>query len=205
MVLIVVGAAVAQPPVSGAQIVTVRPDLTAFDRLLADRIYVRLAERARVGADFDVRVSRGVVTLSGTVPDDQTRRRMLRAARGVAGVSTVQDQLRVDPAAGRLRSDSPVGDEQLEQQVAETIAAALGGARAGEDWWFTGWRVEGPHRSWIMTVDAADGEITLDGKVTYAGTRRRAVRAALRVPGVLSVRSSVELEGALYGNPGHWW
>jgi hypothetical protein len=35
--------------------------------------------------------------------------------------------------------------------------------------------------------------------VTYAGTLRRAVRAALQVPGVLSVRSSVELEGALYG------
>ena len=56
-----------------------------------------------------------------------------------------------------------------------------------------------------MTIDAVDGENFLDGEVTYAGTLRRAVRAALQVPGVLSVRSFVELEGALYGNPGQWW
>jgi osmotically-inducible protein OsmY len=192
------------PPSLGAQPARERPQAGAIEGGLADRIYVRLAERAWAGADFDVRVRQGVVTLSGTVPDERAKQRILGVVHRTRGVSEVRDRLRIDPAAGQPRAGAPVPDAELARRVAQQVAAALG-ARAGEDWWFSGWRVEGPYRNWTMVVDAADGAVTLDGEVPYDSIVRRAVQAALRVPGVLSVRSEVELEAAVYGPPAYYW
>jgi hypothetical protein len=136
------------------------PSMNAIEQGLADRIYVRLAERAWVGADFDARVDHGVVTLSGTVPSARTKAGVLRIVRRTSGVTDVIDRLRVDPAASPSRSSSPVPDAELSQRVAQRIAGAVSGAKAGEDWWFTGWRVEGPYQGWTMVVHAADGSVT---------------------------------------------
>jgi hypothetical protein len=179
--------------------------MSTRERRLEDRIYVRLAERAWVGADFDARVNQGIVTVSGTVPSEQTRQGILRVVRRTRGVSEVRDQLRVDPAVGRDRGGSPVPDAELARRVAHTIAGTLAGAKAGQDWWFTGWRVEGPYQSWTMVVDAVDGEVTLDGEVPSGSTIRTAVQAALQVPGVLSVRSEIEIESILHGSPLYYW
>ncbi len=42
-------------------------------------------------------VQEGKVTLNGTVPDDDTKSRFLTAAKGVAGVKSVSDDLRKVP------------------------------------------------------------------------------------------------------------
>ena len=51
--------------------------------------------------DFKATVNQGVVTLSGTVPSEQSKQKMLRIARQMAAVTEVQDQLRVDPCDDR--------------------------------------------------------------------------------------------------------
>lgn len=169
--------------------------MNAAERLLEDRVYVRLAERAWVGGDFKASVSRGVVTLSGTVPTEQNKQKMLRIARQTVGVTELRDQLRVDPSVSAQRDGrAPVADAELSKQVAQKIAGAITGARAGEEWWFSGWRVEGPDRHWNTTVAADNGAVTLEGDVPYDSIVRRSVDAALQVPGVRSVRSEITID-----------
>lgn len=168
--------------------------MNASERLLEDRIFVELAERAWAGADFKVNVDGGTVTLSGTVPTEQTKQRILRIARRTAGVTEVRDQLRIDPSVGAQRGSSPVADSELSKRVAQNIASVVPGAKAGEDWWLTGWRVEGQDRRWNMVVQADDGAVTLEGDVPYHSMVRKAVEAALKVQGVRSVRSELEID-----------
>ena len=169
--------------------------MNAAERMLEDQLYVRLAERAWVGGDFKATVNQGVVTLSGTVPSEQAKQKMLRIARQTAGVTELRDQLRVDPSVSAQRDGrAPVGDSELSKRVAQKIAGAITGAKAGEEWWFSGWRVEGPDRHWNTTVEADNGAVTLEGDVPYDSIVRKSVQAALQVPGVRSVRSEITIE-----------
>ena len=171
------------------------PPMDAAERLLEDQLYVRLAERAWVGGDFKATVNQGIVTLRGTVPSEQSKQKMLRIARQMADVTEVRDQLRVDPSVSAQRGGrAPVDDAALAKSVAQEIVGAIPGAKAGEEWWFSGWRVEGPDRRWDTTVEADNGAVTLDGDVPYARLVRKAVEAALQVPGVRSVRSEITIE-----------
>jgi osmotically-inducible protein OsmY len=168
--------------------------MDAAEHLLEDQLYVRLAERAWVGGDFKASVNHGVVTLSGTVPSEQSKERMVRIARQTAGVTELRDHLRVDPSVSVQRDGrAPVGNAELSKQVAQKIAGALTGAKAGEEWWFNGWRVEGPDRRWDTTVEADNGAVTLEGAVPYDSIVRTSVEAALQVPGVRSVRSEITI------------
>jgi osmotically-inducible protein OsmY len=165
-----------------------------------DRVYLRLAERAWAGADFKVSAERdGTIILSGTVPNDESRQRMLRIARRTPGVRDVRDQMRVDPASGQQANAATTPDRELSKRVAEKIASAIGGgAKAGEDWWFTGWRVEGPDNDWNLVVESEQGRINLDGEVPRPELMRKAVEAALDVQGVRSVRSDLEVDRDYY-------
>jgi osmotically-inducible protein OsmY len=168
---------------------------SAADQELADRVFVRLAERAWAGADFQIRADQGVVAIGGTVPSEAARHRVLRTARRTPGVLDVRDHLRIDPAASPpAPANQLIGDAELAQRVALGIAAALPGAKAGPDWWFTGWRVEGPGNQWSLVVHADQGRVLLDGDAPRTSIVRRAVESALRVPGVRSVESDLEVD-----------
>jgi osmotically-inducible protein OsmY len=186
----------AQPSKSTPQ--SAAKQMNATERMIEDRIYVQLAERAWVGADFKAAVQDNAVTLSGTVPTEQTKQRILQIVRRTPGVFEVRDQLRVNPAVGAARGGSPVADKDLAKMVAQKIAGAIPGAKAGEDWWFTGWRVEGQDRLWNLVVQANDGQVTLEGEVPRMSIMRKAVEAAMGVQGVRSVRSDLEEEPAYY-------
>jgi osmotically-inducible protein OsmY len=192
-----------QPPSQSRQ--HQQPPMDAAERMLEDQIYVRLAEHAWVGGDFKAAVNQGVVTLSGTVPSDQTKQKILRIARRTAGVSEVRDQLRINPSVGAQRSGAaPVADSELSKQVAEQIASTISGAKAGADWWSSNWRVEGIDQTWTMTVDADNGAVTLDGDVPDKSVIRKSVEAALQVHGVRSVRSDIDVE-SIYARSGRYY
>jgi osmotically-inducible protein OsmY len=179
----------AQPPRPQA------PQMNTEERMLEDQLYVRLAEHAWVGGDFKATVHQGVVTLSGTVPSEQSKQKMLRIARQTAGVAELRDQLRVDPSVSAQRDGrAPVGDSELSKRVAQKIAGAITGVKAGEEWWSSGGRVEGPDRRWSTTVESDNGAVTLEGDVPYDGIVRKSVEAALQVPGGRSVRSEIAIE-----------
>lgn len=161
------------------------------DRALEDRVLARIAERTGVGPDMQVRADRGTVTLSGTVSSEAAERRALRAARRTPGVTNVRDELQI----ARPRIDVPqVGDAELNRRVAQQIARAIPGAKAGEDWWFSGWRVEGLGNDWNFVVESTDGEVVLEGEVPRHSIIRDALDAARQVAGVRRVESQLEVE-----------
>jgi hypothetical protein len=88
---------------------------------------------------------------------------------------------------------------ELAKQVATRIASRIDGAKAGEDGWFTGWRVEGPFNTWSMTVEADEpGRVVLEGDVPKWDIMRKAVEAAANVPGIRVVDSELEYEPDYY-------
>ncbi len=183
----------AQPQEMGGQ-----QDVSA---LLEDFVMVRLAEKAWVGGDFKATVNNGRLTLSGTVPSERTKERISRIARKTIGITEVQNNLRVDPATG---AGTPVADAELVRRVARNIASAIDGAKAGEDWWFQGWRVEGPNNVWSFIVEAENGRVYLEGDVPRLDLMRKAVDAARQTSGVQSVRADLELDRIYAGYPGYW-
>src|SRR5687768_14365088 len=100
-VIAVVGLAAA-PPVAlahAAQTPTQSPQVD--DGTLKSRIETQLKETAALeGADIDVEVKNGVVTLTGTVQSESQSQRA-RTVANVAGVSSVTNRLTVDSKAAR--------------------------------------------------------------------------------------------------------
>lgn len=103
---------------------------------LEDRVFVRLAERAYAGADFSIEDrGQGVVAIKGTVPSEDQRERVLRIVRRTPEVREIRDELRVDPPVAREQAaQRQVDDNELERRVAQAIAQAVPGAKAGESW-----------------------------------------------------------------------
>ena len=163
-----------------------------LNRLLEDFVLVRLSDEAWVGGDFKVTAEQGTVTVAGTVPSERAKARMLRIARETVGITEVRDQLRVQPASATAGSN--VDDRELSRRVAQQIAATIPGVKAGEDWWLTGWRVEGEDNLWSFIVEADNGQVYLEGDVPRLEIMRKAVDAARNVAGVVSVRSDFELD-----------
>jgi hypothetical protein len=200
-VLGAVAATLTAGPVRAAddQVTTARPSgksspdsSSSYGARMEDLVVLNLAEKAWVGGDFAVTFRDGTATLTGTVPTESAKARMARIARETRGVTEVRNNLQVKAAAGLAASVVP--DNELARRVARQIAAAIPGSKAGEDWWFEGWRVEGPDNTWNVVVEAENGRILIDGDVPRVAVMRKAVDAARQTPGVQSVRSDMELE-----------
>lgn len=167
------------------------------DDLLENLLVIRLAERSNVTGVVEAKVKEGVATLSGKVPDRDAERRALRIARATPGIMSVRDEIGIDASMTRAisKTERKVGEKELEKQVAEKIAAAVQGAKAGEDWWFEGWRVEGQHNAWNLVVEVDEpGFVVLEGEVPSLDIMRQAVEAAAQVPGVRAVDTDMNLE-----------
>jgi hypothetical protein len=160
---------------------------------------------ARPGMNnVNVEINDGVATLSGRVADEQTKRRAVRIANSTWGVSSVRDQLTVDSSLANRRAANVAGKD-LAKQVAQKIAATVDGAKAGEDWWFDGWRVEAPYNRWNVVVDVNEpGEVILDGEVPSVNLMQRIVKAAVSVNGVRTVHSDLQIDNEA-NRPAYGW
>jgi osmotically-inducible protein OsmY len=167
-------------------------DQQMSSEMIEDLVLIRLAERAWVGGDFTLTMNQGTLTVQGTVPSESSKRRIGRLAESTIGVQQVRNELRVNPASAR--AESRVDDQALTRRVAESIAAKIHGAKAGEDWWFDGWRVEGDQGRWNIVVDAENGRIDLQGDVPRLEIMRQALDTARNVPGVISVESDFDFD-----------
>lgn len=167
-----------------------RADIT--DEILESLIVTKLFALPGF-TDVKVEVEDGVAELSGKVGTEQEKARASRIAGRTMGVRSVRNRVGVDPAL-RNRNVKDVPDTQLAQQVARKIAASIDNARAGEDWWFDGWRVEGQYNRWSLVVEANDGHVRLDGEVPDLKIISKAVVAASEVPGVRTVDSDLHID-----------
>lgn len=172
----------------------------ALDRTLAELVFERLVRHTTIGSKIDVTASDGTVALAGTVPSTRAKQRATRIARQTPGVAEVENTLLVQAPTRdgvkpqRTQEEIARTDAELAEKVARTIAKQIPGTRAGEDWWFSGWRVEGRDNVWNMVVEADDGDVTLEGEVPGSSVIATAVKAARDVEGVAEVHSELESE-----------
>lgn len=166
--------------------------------MIADLVVMELAERSSFYPHMKVSVEQGVVTLSGKVRSETAEHRALRIARRTPAVISVRDHLEVDPAL--RKTDKPVGVEaELAKAVAQQIAASLEGAKAGKDWWYDGWRVEGRDNTWSLVVEVTEpGRVVLEGELPELDLAAQAILKAVEVGGVQNLQSELEIDDAFY-------
>lgn len=154
-----------------AQEIEVRPvgaNQTADDEI-AKRVVNTLRWNTSVPKDeVQVKVSKGWVTLTGTVEWNYQRDVAARALQGMVGVRGVTNAILISPKA--KVADVRERIEKALKRDAELEAAAI-------------------------KIAVADGTVTLDGKVHSLSERRAAERAAWAVPGVKNVSDRLMITG----------
>jgi osmotically-inducible protein OsmY len=148
------------------------------------------------GRDIDVTTSNAIVTLRGTVPDDQSRQQAENIARNVDGVAGVQNELRVETADARTaevdrRAETgPVTrDDRDDGRVNATWLTTRIQAQ-----YFTTTDVKGRN---IDVTSTSDGVVTLRGEVENEQERRRAVEIAQNTDGAARVEDHLRVTGAI--------
>ena len=69
------------------------------DDTLYDQVRIKIANDREVGGGHvEVKVTNGVVELSGTVRDDRHKQRVEKVVKKVKGVKGVENKLRITPA-----------------------------------------------------------------------------------------------------------
>ena len=149
-------------------------------------------EDALEDSDIDVDTTNGVVTLTGTVATEAGRTRAVAIAKATDGVKSVNDKLKVMPAAER-----PTGTSAREAGREATGAAKTGTRRVNDGW------IKSKIYSQFLTEDALDdsdidiavrnGNVTLTGTVVSEAGRSRAVAVAKATDGVKNVEDSLKI------------
>src|SRR5919106_2109678 len=170
-----------------------RDRMNITDEAVESWLVIKLAARPGLN-NVDIEVEDGVAVLTAKVASQQDKNRAVWLANSTMGVISVRDQLKVDPALAQ-RKAWDISDRELAKQVAQKIAGNIKGAKAGADWWFDGWRVEGESNRWNLVVDVTEGHVILEGEVPNVNIMRKAVETAADVPGVRTVDSDLELPG----------
>ena len=152
-----------------AEEIEVRPvgtNLTADDEV-AKRIVNVLQWTASVPTDaVKVKISKGRVTLSGTVEWNYQREAAERVIRGMSGVTGITNAVLISPRASAV---------DIRDRIEKAFKRDAG--------------LEAP----AIRVAVADGTVTLEGKVHSLSERRAAERAAWAAPGVRNVQDRLSI------------
>ena len=142
-----------------------QPDFTGKSDSEIESAVEQALERHK---DVSAEVKDRVVTLSGTVADEAERKEAVSAAREIAGVHTVQDQIQVTDAGSQSMGD------YIDDAVITTEAKAK-------------ILVEKDLSALEIKVDTVDGVVTLTGDVKSKELSERAEQIARQVKGVKQV------------------
>ncbi len=140
-------------------------DLGQEDQRLASALNQRLAaDPALAGSKLNVpTVAAGVATLTGTVPSDAAKAAAEKAARSVAGITNVVNQLQVVAAA----TEPPVPDDQIKASVEELLDTQFSDL--------------------AVFVKVTGGVVELSGALPNAGFVLQITNAVRQIKGVKSV------------------
>ena len=101
------------------------------DQSLTTDIQSKLyADATTKPANINVAVKDGVVTLSGDVPSSDVELEAMKVANGTAGVKSVSDQLKVNPAAAANTAPAPSSDQAAPPPAPAPVAATPAGTAA---------------------------------------------------------------------------
>jgi osmotically-inducible protein OsmY len=140
------------------------------DNVITDEIRATLARDDRIPHPSDVAVSErhGTVILRGSVGSFRQRRAAVKIARSVQGVSTVEDELRVDPR--NIWLDNEIRGAALQ--------ALMSNPQVPAD------RID-------LTV--ANGWLTLKGEVQHQSDNDAAFETVCRLPGVGGITNEIKV------------
>ena len=133
---------------------------------------------------FDIKTSttQGVVQLTGDVPTEETTRLAGAIAQDTSGVSQVQNDLAVNPAAGRNPAMANLGDRVADLEVKTIVTDRL---------------AQSPDlKNKRFTVQVARGVVTLDGGADSMAQKRAAEQIVTQVPGVQGLNSQLTVADA---------
>jgi len=125
--------------------------------------------------DINVDTRRGVVTLFGSVPTSAIGDKAVRVTNDVAGVKSVNRELRVVAASDKKHAVAK--DSQITSSVRQRIADA---------------KMEGSD----IHVEVKAGTVRLTGTVQHASQRYAAVSIAHATTGVARVQNDLRIENA---------
>lgn len=142
-----------------------------------EEIARHVAEELRWTPDVDeqdiaVKVTDGVVTLSGFVKSLRECGVAERAAKRITGVRALANDLQV-----RAESDGGLTDPDLARAAADAIEREL------------------PWSAQLVRISVHDGEVTLEGTVDWAYQKSRAATAVSSIRGVKRVTNLINLHG----------
>jgi osmotically-inducible protein OsmY len=122
--------------------------------------------------DVSVKVTDGIVTLTGYVKSLEEAASAVRAAKRVAGVRALADELIVN-----IPSSIVMPDPDVARSVAATLEREL------------------PHGAQTVHIVVHDGQVTLEGQVEWQYQRARAEECVRKLPGVRMVSNRITLRG----------
>lgn len=122
-------------------------------------------------ADIGVAANEGVVTLTGYVKSYPEKMAAERAARRVAGVKAIAEEIKV-----RFASDPKTADHEIAKRILDLFA----------------WHVSIPQDRVKLTVER--GWVTLTGDVDWFYQKEEAAKSAGRITGVLGISNLIEVK-----------
>jgi len=151
---------------------------TSQDAATTSKVKTALLLSKNVSAfDITTTTSQGVVSLSGEVPSEETRRLAGAIAQDTSGVSQVQNNLVVNPGAGRNPAMANLGDRVADLEVKTIVIDRL--ARSPE------------LKDKRLNVQVSKQVVTLNGTVDSLAQKRAAEQIAVEAPGVQSLVSQL--------------
>jgi hyperosmotically inducible protein len=151
---------------------------TSEDAATTSKVKTALLLSKHVSA-FEIKATttRGVVSLTGEVPSEETRRLAGAIAQDTSGVARVENDLVVNPGAGRNPAMANLGDRIADLEVKTIVTDRLAGAPELKDK--------------RLTVQVARQVVTLEGTVDSPAQKRAAEDIAIQAPGVQSLVSQI--------------
>lgn len=159
---------------------------TSQDSATTTKVKTALLLSKHVSA-FDTMVSssHGEVTLTGEVPTEEIKRLAAAIAQDTSGVTTVRNDLTVNPGTGANPEVASIGDRVADLEIKTLVTDQL--AQAAE------------LKDERITVQVTKRRVVLDGTVGSPTQRRAADRIALLVPGVQELTSNLIVSNAVSG------
>ena len=160
---------------------------TSQDAATTSKVKTALMLSKHVSA-FDVKVTsnHGAVTLTGEVPSEETRRLAAAITQDTSGVTLVQNNLVVNPGAGRNKDTENLADRVADLEIKTIVIDQL--ARSPE------------LKDKRFTVQVSRRVVTLDGAVDSPAQKRAAEQLVLQAPGVQGLAGDISVANAT-GSP----
>ncbi len=130
--------------------------------------------------DIDVETNNGVVQLNGNVTSQAQIDQALQVARGVSGVSQVENRMTIQPAGASAAGSTSLGTAADDTAITARVKSAL--------------LAEPEISSLAISVETMNGEVQLTGNVDNQAQLSKAAQVAAAAEGARSVKNELKVK-----------